>query len=66
MWNQKKKTNSRPEYTYQPKGSRWAVHRWEEFGNISTGSKVAEFPTREEARKECYRLNGWKYQPPKS
>ena len=62
----KKKMSNRPEYTYQPKGSRWAVYQWEKSGNISTGNKVAEFSTREEARKECFRLNGWKYQAPKS
>ena len=28
------------------------------------GDKVGEFPTSEEARKECYRLNGWKYEEP--
>lgn len=59
MWNQRK-TTSRPEYSYAPTGSRWAVYHWVENGNISTADKVAEFPTREEARKECYRLNGWK------
>ena len=63
-----KKENEQPsrKYTYQPKGSRWAVYQWEKSGNISTGNKVAEFSTREEARKECFRLNGWKYQAPKS
>jgi hypothetical protein len=35
-----------------------------ETGSISTADKVDEFPTREEARKECYRLNGWKYKEP--
>ncbi|WOG19693.1 hypothetical protein [Bacteroides thetaiotaomicron] len=61
MWNPRKKTSSQPEYSYAPIYSRWAVYRWTESGNISTGDKVAEFPTHEEARRECYRLNGWKY-----
>ena len=63
MWNPRKKT-SRPEYSYAPVGSRWGVYHWEENGNISTADKVDEFLTREEARKECYRLNGWKYEEP--
>lgn len=66
MWNPRKKTNSRPEYSYAPIGSRWAIYHWKESSNISTGDKVTEFFTREEARKECYRLNGWKDQAPKS
>lgn len=60
MWNQRKK-NREPEYSYAPRYSHWAVYRWERTGTIRTGEKVAEFPTREEARKECYRLNGWEY-----
>nr|DAT98821.1 MAG TPA: hypothetical protein [Caudoviricetes sp.] len=63
MWNQRKKTR-RPEYSYAPVGSRWGVYHWVETGSISTADKVDEFPTREEARKECYRLNGWKYKEP--
>ncbi|MCS3356054.1 hypothetical protein NXW00_15795 [Bacteroides thetaiotaomicron] len=63
MWNPRKKT-SRPEYSYAPIGSRWVVYHWVETGSISTADKVAEFPTSEEARKECYRLNGWKYEEP--
>jgi hypothetical protein len=26
------------------------------------GTKVNEYPTREEARREVYRLNGWNYE----
>lgn len=52
-----------PEYTYGPHGRRWAVYRWEVSPGGSTGTKVAEFATREEARRECFRLNGWKYFP---
>ena len=35
-----------------------------EIGDIVMVDKVGEFPTSEEARKECYRLNGWKYEEP--
>lgn len=66
MWNPRKKTSSRPEYSYEPKGSSWRVIRWEITGNFGSGTQVATFPTREEARKECYRLNGWKYTGPRS
>lgn len=54
----------KPEYSYEPKGSRWVVLKWEHSGNISTGDKVYEYSEREEARKECFRLNGWKYTEP--
>lgn len=58
--------SSRPKYSYEPKGSSWWVIRWEETVDFGTGEKIAEFPTREEARKECYRLNGWKYKEAKA
>ena len=64
MWNQRKKIR-RPKYSYAPVGSRWAVYHWLEIrGYQYTVDKVGEFPTSEEARKECYRLNGWKYEEP--
>ena len=63
MWNQRKKIRC-PKYSYAPIGSRWAVYHWLEIGDIVTVDKVGEFPTSEEARKECYRLNGWKYEEP--
>lgn len=52
---------NRPEYTYRPKGALWVVYRWEYYPGGGTGTKVGEFQNREEARRECYRLNGWKY-----
>lgn len=56
------------EYQYHPRGRRWAVYReetWRDDGasipnGFTFGKKVAEFATREEARREVYRLNGWK------
>lgn len=56
--------NSHPEYSYEPKGDGWVVYRWEYSGNTRTGSKVYESSGREQARKECFRLNGWKYTEP--
>lgn len=53
---------SQPEYTYRPKGALWAVYHWEYYPDGGAiGTKVAEFQAREDARRECYRLNGWKY-----
>ena len=47
-------------YTYQPKGGWWAVYKWKSVGSGLVGEKIAEYPTREQARSEVYRLNGWK------
>lgn len=44
-------------YEYTPRRNGWAVYD-------ESGNKVAEFSTKEEARRECYRLNGWKYKEP--
>lgn len=56
------------EYRYHPKGRRWAVYKEVTYldktldppGEFTCGTKVADFATREEARREVYRLNGWK------
>lgn len=56
------------EYCYHPRGRRWAVYKevtcldktLDPPGEFTCGTKVAEFATREEARREVYRLNGWK------
>lgn len=55
--------NNRPKYTYEAQGRNWAVYRWVYTAGGSQGTKVDSFQDREEARKECYRLNGWKYTP---
>lgn len=52
---------NQPKYTYCPKGALWAIYRWEYYPGGATGTKVDERSEREEARRECYRLNGWKY-----
>ncbi|WP_074434137.1 hypothetical protein [Bacteroides neonati] len=55
-----------PKYAYRPKGSHWAVYRMEYQGTVGIGTKVFDSPDREEARKECYRLNGWNYKGDKN
>ncbi len=40
-------------YYYLPRFTWWNVYN-------ESGTKVSEFRTKEEARKEVYRLNGWK------
>ena len=47
-------------YTYEPHHGYWRVMAWEKHGNGAVGSKVAEFFTKEEAKAEVYRLNGWR------
>jgi len=49
-----------PEYKYYFHFGWWRVDKMTYFENGSIGTKVAEFATKEEARTETYRLNGWK------
>lgn len=47
-------------YKYCPRFTAWAVYRCDKVTeNGSSWSKVSSHGTREEARKEVYRLNGW-------
>lgn len=55
---------NRPEYTYSPKGSLWVVYKMTYKGAFTSGTKVFDSQIKEEAKKECYRLNGWKYKEP--
>lgn len=58
--------SNQPKYTYSRRFSWWSVYRMTYFPEGgSSGDKVASFPTKEEARKECYRLNGWKWKEEK-
>lgn len=51
-----------PEYTYELDSNLWALIRWREVAPGSfVGKKVATFDLKEDARREVYRLNGWKY-----
>ena len=47
-------------YEYRPHGRNWVVYRIRRDATGSTGTKVGQFLTKEEARREVYRLNGWK------
>ena len=49
------------EYYYSPKGRRWGIWRWKtvEFAKGGFGEFVKDVFTKEEARAEVYRLNGW-------
>jgi hypothetical protein len=40
-------------------GGMWAVYRMEYFQSGSSGTKVSQHRTRQEASEEVYRLNGW-------
>lgn len=53
----------KPRYTYEPRYGRWAVIEWEYRGTLSIGTKIQENLTKDEARKEAYRLNGWTLKP---
>jgi hypothetical protein len=57
---------SLPEYSVRRFRNRYRVIRWQRDGVISVGDAVGEFDTFEDARKEMYRLNGWKYKPKNS
>lgn len=47
-------------YEYQLHGRNWVVYHVRRDATGSTGTKVGQFLTQEEARSEVYRLNGWK------
>ncbi len=49
----------KPEYYYAPRGHIWIVYRYDDERRM-TASKVKEFRSKDEARDEVYRLNGWK------
>lgn len=50
------------QYYYAPHRSSWGIWRNHNHDNgLSTGTFIKDCLTREEARKEVYRLNGWKY-----
>lgn len=51
-------------YEYRPKGRNWVVYLMKRDAIGSTGQKLDTYLNEEEARRECYRLNGWKYKEP--
>lgn len=68
QWNNDLKEVHR-QYEYRPRSRRWAVYlrvtyrQGDSFPpkTFTHGTKAGEYPTREEARREAYRLNGWTY-----
>jgi len=51
-----------PEYTYERDGRIWCVVKWRETQSGDyIGEKIATRVLKEDARREVYRLNGWKY-----
>jgi broad specificity phosphatase PhoE len=51
-----------PEYTYERDSYMWCIVRWREVRPGSyEGRKIATYDKKEDARREVYRLNGWKY-----
>lgn len=53
---------NQPEYSFERDSSIWVVIRWRksESGSGYTGDKIASYTQKDDARKEVYRLNGWK------
>lgn len=53
------------QYYYTPKGRFFAIYKNIDGGNgVSHGTLVKDMLDREEARKQVYELNGWKYKGP--
>lgn len=49
------------QYYYGPHRSMWGIWQYNDYGNgFSDGTFVKDCITKDEARKEVYRLNGWK------
>lgn len=53
------------EYHLNRRGKAYVIHRMEYENGIGVGTRVFQSYNYEEARKELYRLNGWKYKPKK-
>lgn len=48
------------EYYYAPHRQLWGIWQHKDLGNgLSCGSHIKDCPTREEARREVFRLNKW-------
>ena len=50
------------EYYYHPHRSLWGIWRWHSLGAAGSGRGefVKDCMTQEEARREVYKLNGWR------
>lgn len=48
------------QYYYAPHRRMWGVWQYHDHGNgCGSGTFYNDYPTKEDARKEVYRLNGW-------
>ncbi len=48
------------QYYYAPHCRKWGIWQWHDNGGgAGSGTFYKDYPTKEEARKEVYRLNGW-------
>jgi hypothetical protein len=54
---------SKKRYELHRRGRKFVVYRMEYTETGGMGSPVYQTNNFEDARKELYRLNGWKYQP---
>lgn len=53
---------TQPEFTFERDSTVWAIIQWRksDHGSGYVGEKIATYILKEDARKEVYRLNGWK------
>lgn len=57
--------NRKPKYTYERSGCQWIIREWKYTDNGGEGAKIDVKYSRDEARDEVYRLNGWTKKPQK-
>lgn len=56
-------------HAYRPCGHNWSVYQYTDYQKndgghftiFTIGDKISEHLTKEEAKREVYRLNGWTY-----
>ena len=54
------------QFYYAPHRDLWGVYQHHDDGSgHSCGTHIDDYPTREAARREVFRLNGWTYKPQK-
>lgn len=48
------------QYYYAPHRRSWGIWQYHDHGDgYGSGTFIKDLPTKEDARKEVYRLNGW-------
>lgn len=55
--------NKEWKYELNRRGRVYVIHLMEHDNGVSVGTPVYQSSDYEKARKELYRLNGWKYKP---